>query len=112
LREGGSRHPRERGNVELGDHHAIHGFSPTDGQRRALHAPVSAGEQETRMASTPNDPKDSPRADETSSNDVKPVPDQDGPHDVPDTEVIEQTLPSGSPKKGDTSWHGDTQLPR
>jgi hypothetical protein len=68
------------------------------------------------MASTPNTPKDSPRADETGSNDVQPVPDQDGPHDVPDNEVIEQTLPSGSPKardsKRDSSWHGDTQLPR
>jgi hypothetical protein len=26
-----------------------------------------------------------------------PIPDEDGPHDVPDDEVIEKTLPSGDP---------------
>jgi hypothetical protein len=64
------------------------------------------------MASTPSTPKDSPRADETRE-DVTSQPDQDGPHDVPDSEVIEQTLPAGAgTKKRDGSWPGDTQLPR
>lgn len=27
-----------------------------------------------------------------------PIPDQDGPHDVPDDEVIEKTLPAGEPR--------------
>lgn len=35
-----------------------------------------------------------PRADE-----FPPVPDEDGPHDVPDDQVIEKTLPSTSPDK-------------
>lgn len=47
--------------------------------------------------STPQD--DSPRGDE----DVPPTPDEAGPHDVPDEQVIEHTLP----KKRD-----DSQGPR
>jgi hypothetical protein len=43
----------------------------------------------------PRNPGDSPVAGETSlESQVTPVPDEDGPHDVPDEEVIEQTLPT------------------
>lgn len=52
------------------------------------------------MATAPKSPDDAPRADEKSRSDVPPAPDEAGPHDVPDDEVIEQTLPSG-PRDGD-----------
>lgn len=46
------------------------------------------------MTATRN-PGDSPVAAETSlDRQATPVPDEDGPHDVPDEEVIEQTLPA------------------
>ena len=32
--------------------------------------------------------------DESLSNEVPPIPDEDGPHDVPDEQVIEKTLPT------------------
>lgn len=41
------------------------------------------------MATTPNNQEDAPR----SAEDVPPVPDEAGPHDVPDELVIEHTLP-------------------
>ena len=47
------------------------------------------------MATAPRSPDDAPRADEKSRSDVPPAPDEAGPHDVPDEEVIEQTLPAG-----------------
>jgi hypothetical protein len=31
--------------------------------------------------------------------DIPPTPDQDGPHDVPDSQVIEKTLPAKSGEK-------------
>jgi hypothetical protein len=34
------------------------------------------------------------QADETPDDHVPPTPDEDGPHDVPDDEVIEETLPT------------------
>jgi len=45
-------------------------------------------------------PTEKPRQDDASDEEhgatdlVNPVPDQDGPHDVPDDTVIEKTLPS------------------
>jgi hypothetical protein len=62
------------------------------------------------MAQQPTSPRDSANADD-GDRDVPATPDGDSPHDVPDNEVIEHTLPSGS-KKRDTSWPGDTHLPR
>ena len=50
-------------------------------------------------ATTPRTPddEDDPRAAQE-----QPVPDEDGPHDVPDDKVIEKTLPAGSgPRDGD-----------
>jgi hypothetical protein len=32
--------------------------------------------------------------DESPDDQVQPIPDEDGPHDVPDDKVIEKTLPS------------------
>lgn len=47
------------------------------------------------------EPKDEPVADDG----VKPTPDEDGPHDVPDDTVIEKTLPE-RPRDGGAgkSW--------
>ena len=45
------------------------------------------------MATAPNKPDDSPRAD-----DIPPTPDEPGPHDVPDEDVISHTLPKKSPE--------------
>jgi hypothetical protein len=44
-----------------------------------------------------------PQADEDQSAnaDGTGTPDQDGPHDVPDSQVIEKTLPKQSPGDGD-----------
>ena len=39
---------------------------------------------------------DRPAADQPPEAQPAPQPDQDGPHDVPDDEVIEKTLPSGA----------------
>jgi hypothetical protein len=55
--------------------------------------------QEVRMATVPNPQDDAPRGEDQ----VPPTPDEAGPHDVPDDEVIEHTLP----KRGD-----DTGRPR
>jgi hypothetical protein len=44
------------------------------------------------MASTPRDIRDS----DEPANELPPTPDEGGPHDVPDDEVIEQTLPTAS----------------
>ena len=33
-------------------------------------------------------------ADASATDMIKPVPDEDGPHDVPDDKVIEKTLPA------------------
>jgi hypothetical protein len=42
-------------------------------------------------------PQQSDSAEDNAIDQIKPVPDQDGPHDVPDDKVIEKTLPaSGS----------------
>jgi hypothetical protein len=34
-------------------------------------------------------------SDEAAEEQMPPVPDEDGPHDVPDEKVIEKTLPTG-----------------
>jgi hypothetical protein len=45
------------------------------------------------MAPSQQSPSSKPAADEERE-DPPPVPDQDGPHDVPDATVIEKTLPT------------------
>lgn len=55
------------------------------------------------MATTPKRDDDVPRSDDSARSDIPPAPDEDGPHDVPDDEVIEQTLPARKP---------DSQRPR
>jgi hypothetical protein len=47
------------------------------------------------MATQPSQKEDAPRGEDQ----VPPTPDEAGPHDVPDDEVIEHTLP----KRGDDS---------
>ena len=45
-------------------------------------------------------PTEKPRQDDEdqgATDQVNPIPDQDGPHDVPDDKVIEKTLP-GKPR--------------
>lgn len=47
------------------------------------------------MSTTRNAAQGSADADdETAEDQMPPVPDEDGPHDVPDDTVIEKTLPS------------------
>lgn len=45
------------------------------------------------------DPTDEPRAEDQ----PPPVPDEDGPHDVPDDKVIEKTLPDRK-RGGGKEW--------
>lgn len=46
------------------------------------------------MATTPRPPDDdAPRSDDPARTDTTRTPDEAGPHDVPDDEVIERTLP-------------------
>ena len=56
------------------------------------------------MAATPRTPddEDDPRATQE-----RPMPDEDGPHDVPDDTVIEKTLPSGSGPRDTERPHGE-----
>ena len=48
-------------------------------------------------------PTDKPRQDDSSEGEkgaidqINPIPDEDGPHDVPDDTVIEKTLPASKP---------------
>ena len=46
------------------------------------------------MATTPNRADDDNRP-----TDIPPVADEAGPHDVPDDEVIQKTLPAGAPRE-------------
>ncbi len=59
------------------------------------------------MNETPRNPSDDdwqpPGADEGKES-PPPMPDEDGPHDVPDEQVIEKTLPSGPASKPRTDW--------
>lgn len=52
------------------------------------------------MSPTQN-PEGGAQSGESPDDQVSPVPDQDGPHDVPDDEVIEKTLPAPAPASGD-----------
>jgi hypothetical protein len=56
-------------------------------KRKAM-LPVHA-RQEVCMATAPGNQDEAPR----SEDDVPPTPDEAGPHDVPDDQVIEHTLP-------------------
>jgi hypothetical protein len=44
---------------------------------------------------TPQNPAGSADAEESLDGQPLPIPDEDGPHDVPDDTVIEKTLPTG-----------------
>jgi len=44
---------------------------------------------------------------DTRAEEARPMPDEDGPHDVPDDKVIEATLPSAS-ASGQTQRSGPT----
>jgi hypothetical protein len=60
--------------------------------------------QEATMA-TPQNPAGSADAEASLDGQPPPIPDEDGPHDVPDDTVIEKTLPTGpvSDAGGDAS---------
>jgi hypothetical protein len=55
------------------------------------------------MPTTPNRPQDDASQTQDVDRDAAPVADEPGPHDVPDDEVIEHTLPSTSRRGGDSS---------
>jgi hypothetical protein len=58
--------------------------------------------QENAMPATQkpqSEPMDEPVAEDL----VPPIPDEDGPHDVPDDKVIEKTLPE-RPQGGKKEW--------
>jgi hypothetical protein len=59
--------------------------------------PVLIDMQEMLMQSTHPTPEDEKPAAEITG-DVPPIPDEDGPHDVPDDKVIEKTLPTAPVK--------------
>ena len=46
------------------------------------------------MSPTPKPAGSADDADESLAGQVPPIPDEDGPHDVPDDKVIEKTLPT------------------
>lgn len=46
------------------------------------------------MAPTENRPAADDETPESDAGRVPPIPDEDGPHDVPDEKVIEKTLPT------------------
>lgn len=46
------------------------------------------------MPTTPSSPNQTPRAEDEGRDEITPVPDEPGPRDVPDDEVIEHTLPT------------------
>lgn len=50
------------------------------------------------MATIPGTQHEAPRAED----DMPPTPDEAGPHDVPDDEVIDKTLPARQPGERDT----------
>ena len=54
------------------------------------------------MATVPSSQNEAPRSEDAGRGDVPPAPDEPGPHDVPDDEVIEHTLPARS-TQGDRS---------
>jgi hypothetical protein len=46
------------------------------------------------MSATRNPAGNAADPDDSRDNEIKPTPDEDGPHDVPDDTVIEKTLPT------------------
>ena len=46
------------------------------------------------MSPTRNPPGSAPDPGESPDDEFSPTPDEDGPHDVPDDQVIEKTLPT------------------
>ncbi|HEY0883816.1 MAG TPA: hypothetical protein VGE20_00955 [Ramlibacter sp.] len=44
-------------------------------------------------------PESADGSDEQPEEHVTPVPDEDGPHDVPDEQVIERTMPAVPPRR-------------
>jgi len=48
------------------------------------------------MATVPSSPNEAPRSEDAARGDLPATPDEAGPHDVPDEEVIEHTLPARS----------------
>lgn len=48
----------------------------------------------------PERPERADASDEPSDEHVRPTPDQDGPHDVPDEQVIEKTMPTAPVRTG------------
>jgi hypothetical protein len=49
------------------------------------------------MPATDPKPQNAQADEQPADGQVPPVPDEDGPHDVPDEKVIEKTLPTSSP---------------
>lgn len=58
------------------------------------------------MAPSQHRPGSADSSDEESDDRMPPVPDQDGPHDVPDEQVIEKTIPSRPRHGGDEHGTG------
>jgi hypothetical protein len=52
------------------------------------------------MATQPSRPNEAPRSEDAGREEIPPTPDEATPHDVPDDEVIEHTLPAGA-RRGD-----------
>jgi hypothetical protein len=52
------------------------------------------------MSAAQNRPGSASDSDDALDGQPRPIPDEDGPHDVPDEKVIEKTLPSSSPGTG------------
>lgn len=51
-------------------------------------------------------PESADGSDEQPDHDMKPIPDEDGPHDVPDDLVIEKTMPSTPVRTGGDGGRG------
>lgn len=52
------------------------------------------------MTGTQRHPDGGPADDQPNDAPAPARPDEDGPHDVPDDQVIEKTLPSSPPERG------------
>jgi hypothetical protein len=52
------------------------------------------------MATQPSSPKEAPRSEQPGREEMPATPDEAGPHDVPDDEVIDRTLPAGARRGG------------
>ena len=56
-------------------------------------------DKETRMQPSQPPPDEQRPAADIPEGQAPPMPDEDGPHDVPDDKVIEKTLPTGPVRK-------------